>query len=134
MTDDKDDTVKASVYMPRKEYVDYKIDAAKTGSKISQYLLHLIRLGKKVLSYGGAFLDYDFQDFMKIVHGEEPDQDFIEREIRNLGAKMTRREFYERLKQMKQGIKEARRLLDLREDVVDELLDELEHRLEEDEA
>ena len=127
MTDDRDDTVKASVYMPRKEYVDYKIDAAKTGSKISQYLLRLIRLGK-------AFLDYDFQDFMKIVHGEEPDQDFIEREIRNLGAKMTRREFYERLKQMKQGIKEARRLLDLREDVVDELLDELEHKLEEEEA
>ena len=127
MTGDRDDTVKASVYMGREEYVKYKIDAAKEGSRISHYLLRLIRLGK-------AFLDYDFQDFMKIVHGEEPDQDFIEREIRNLGAKMTRREFYERLKQMKQGIKEARRLLDLREDVVDELLDELEHRLEEEEA
>ena len=128
MTDSRDDdTVKASVYMPRKEYIDYKIDAAKIGSKISQYLLRLIRLGK-------AFLDYDFQDFMKIVHGEEPDRDYIEREIREIGSKMSLREFYDWLNEMKHAIKEGRRLLDLREEVADELLDELEHRLEEEEA
>ena len=40
------DDVKASVYMPRKEYVGYKIDAAKDGSRISHYLLRLIRIGK----------------------------------------------------------------------------------------
>lgn len=124
---DNNDTVKASVYMDRQEYTQYKIDAAKAGSRISRHLLRLIRLGK-------AFLDYDLQDFIKFLRGEEPDQQFIEREIRKLGAKMSSHEFHERLLQMKQGIKEARRLLDLREDVVNELLDELEHKLEEEKA
>ena len=59
--------------MPRKEYVGYKIDAAKDGSRISHYLLRLIRIGK-------AFLDYDLHDFLKVLRGEKPDREEIEEE------------------------------------------------------
>ncbi|RLI06769.1 hypothetical protein DRO32_05115 [Candidatus Bathyarchaeota archaeon] len=50
--DRKDSIVKASVYMPREEYVEYKIDAVKAGSKVSSHLLRLIRTGKAVSDLG----------------------------------------------------------------------------------
>jgi len=120
----KDDDVKASVYMPRREYVGYKIDAAKDGSRISHYLLRLIRIGK-------AFMDYDLRDFLKVLRGEKPDREEIEEEITALGRNLSPREFYERLLEMKCFCREGRRIIELREDVIDEKLDELEHLLEE---
>ena len=117
------DDVKTSVYMPRNEYVEYKIDAAKDGSRISHYLLRLIRIGK-------AFMDYDLRDFLKVLRGEKPDREEIEEEITALGRSMSPREFYERLLEMKQVCREGRRIIELREDVIDEKLDELEHQLE----
>ena len=105
--------VKASVYMPRNEYVGYKIDAAKDGSRISHYLLRLIRIGK-------AFLDYDLHDFLKVLRGEKPDREEIEEEIMALGRDLSPREFYERLLKMKRFCRESRRIIELREDVIDE--------------
>jgi len=83
------DDVKASVYMPRNEHVGYKIDASKDGSRISRYLLRLIRIGK-------AFLDYDLRDFLKVLRGEKLDREESE-EIMALGRDLSPREFYERL-------------------------------------
>ena len=117
------DDVKASVYMPRNEYVGYKIDAAKDGSRISHYLLRLIRIGK-------AFLDYDLHDFLRVLRGEKPDREEIEEEIMALGRSLSPREFYERLLEMKRFCREGKRIIELREDVIDEKLDELEHLLE----
>ena len=117
------DAVKASVYMPRDEYVDYKVGAARAGSRISHYLLRLIRIGK-------AFLDYDLHDFLKVLRGEKPDREEIEEEIMALGRDLSPREFYERLLEMKRFCREGRRIIELREDVIDEKLDELEHLLE----
>jgi len=121
--EDSKGDVKASVYMPRKEYLGYKIDAAKDGSRISHYLLRLIRIGK-------AFLDYDLHDFLKVLRGEKPDREEIEEEIMALGRDLSPREFYKRLLEMKRFCQEGRRIIELREDVIDEKLDELEHLLE----
>ena len=114
MSDERNrDDVKASVYMPRNEYVGYKIDAAKDGSRISHYLLRLIRIGK-------AFLDYDLHDFLKVLRGEKPDREEIEEEIMALGRNLSPREFYERLLEMKRFCSEGKRIIELREDVIDE--------------
>ena len=124
MSDEDDDVVKASVYMPRSEYVGYKVDAAKAFVRVSRYLLRLIRIGK-------AFMDYDWRDFMKVLHGEKADREEIEEEIAALGRCMPPKEFYERLLEMKRFCREGRRLIDLREEVIDEKLEDLEHILEE---
>ena len=105
MSDERNrDDVKASVYMPRNEYVGYKIDAAKDGSRISHYLLRLIRIGK-------AFLDYDF---LKVLRGEKPDSEENEEEIMALGRNLSPREFYERLLKMKRFCREGRWIIELR--------------------
>jgi len=126
--DEKDDSeiVKASVYMPRGEYVGYRVDAARTLERVSHYLLRLIRIGK-------AFMDYDLRDFLKVLRGETADREEIEEEIEDLGRNLSLREFYERLLEMKRFCREGRRIIELREDVIDEKLDELEHLLEEEE-
>ena len=101
------DDVKASVYMPRNEHVGYKIDASKDGSRISRYLLRLIRIGK-------AFLDYDLHDLLKVLRGEKPDREEIEEEIMALGRDLSPREFYERLLEMKRFCREGRWIIELR--------------------
>ena len=106
------DDVKASVYMPRNEHVGYKIDASKDGSRISRYLLRLIRIGK-------AFLDYDLRDFLKVLRGEKLDREESE-EIMALRRDLSPREFYERLLKMKLFCREGRWIIELREDVIDE--------------
>lgn len=104
------DDVKASACMRRNEYVGYRIDAVKDGSRISHYLLRLIRIGK-------AFLDYDF---LKVLRGEKLDSEEIEEEIMALGRNLSPREFYERLLEMKLFCREGRWIIELREDVIDE--------------
>ena len=48
-----------------------------------------------------------------------------------LGKNLPPREFYERLLEMKRICREVKRIIELREDVINEKLDELEHQLEE---
>ena len=98
------DDVKGRTYIPRNEYVCYKIDAAKRKSRISHYLLRLIRIGK-------AFLDYDF---LKVLRGEKPDSEENEEEIMALGRNLSPREFYERLLEMKRFCREGRWIIELR--------------------
>ena len=125
---EKDDSevVKASVYMPRNEYLKHKVIAAQVWSKLSSYLLRAIRIGT-------AFMNYDWEDFKKVLSGGKADREEIEEEIEALGRKLPPREFYKRLLRMKRFCREGKRIIELREDVIDEKLDELEHLLEEEE-
>jgi hypothetical protein len=116
--------VKASVYMGRKEYVWYKVDAAKVGSKVSRYLLRLIRIGK-------AALDYDWRDFLAVLRGKKPDREWIMEEVEALEKRTTSlREYYELLLDQKKACREGRRYLEIKEDILNEKIDDLEHMLE----
>jgi hypothetical protein len=120
----EEDVVKASVYMPRGEYVEHKIVAVKTGSKVSRYLLRLIRVGR-------AFMDYDLRDFLAVLRGRKPDYEWIMEEVEALRGKVnSTREYYELLVDQKRACREGRRYLEIKEEIVDEKLDELEHLLE----
>jgi len=136
--DRKDSIVKASVYMPREEYVEYKIDAVKAGSKVSSHLLRLIRTGKAVSDLGWktlirlfigkyVFGNYDYKDVLKAARGETPDIEEVSREIDEFGRGLTLTEYRRRLLKMREACREGKRLIEIREEVIAEKLDEVEH-------
>jgi len=136
--DREDSVVKASVYMSRGEYMRYKIDAVKAGSKVSPHLLKLIRIGKAVHDYDWKVLiwlffrryvfgDYDCKDLLKAARGETPDIEEVSREIDEFGRGLTLAEYRRRLLKMREACREGKRLIEIREEVVAEKLDEVEH-------
>jgi hypothetical protein len=125
---EKDEVVKASVYMPRGEYIEHRIEAVKAGSTVSSRFLRLIRVAK-------AFMDYDLRDFLAVLRGRKPDYEWIMEEVEALRVKAnSTREYYDLLLDQKRACKDGRRYLEIKEEIIDEKLDELEHLLEEEEG
>ena len=127
-----DRTKRPYIPVPEEELREIKHEAIEEGEKSGTYMLKLMRIGRsaKILLGKYIFGDYDWEDFFKALKGETPDIEEIKEEIAALGSNLSPREFYERLLEMKQVCREGRRIIELREDVIDEKLDELEHQIE----
>jgi len=118
--------------VPEDELKEIKHEAIEEGERSGTYMLKLIRIGRiaKILFGKYIFGEYDWEDFSKALKGETPDIEWIKKEIASLGRNLSPREFYERLLEMKRFCQEGKRIIELREGVIDEKLDELEHLLE----
>jgi hypothetical protein len=118
--------------VPDEELKEIKHEAIEEGEKSGHYMLKLMRFGRfaKILLGKYLFGSYDLSDTFAIYRGEKPVREEIEEEIEELERKLPPREFYERLLNMKRFCREGKRIIEIREDVLDEKIDELEHMLE----
>ena len=125
-------TKRPYIPVPEDELKEIKHEAIEEGEKSGAYMLKLMRIGRaaKILLGKYIFGDYDWKDFSKALKGETPDIEAIKEEIAALERKLPPRDLYERLLEMKRICHEGKRIIELREDVIDEKLDELEHQLE----
>ena len=128
-----DRTKRPYIPVPEEELREIKHEAIEEGEKSGTYMLKLMRIGRaaKILLGKYIFGEYDWEDFSKALKGETPDIEEIKEEIEFLGKNLPPREFYERLLEIKRICREGKRIIELREDVINEKLDELEHLLEE---
>ena len=127
-----DRTKRPYIPVPEEELREIKHEAIEEGEKSGAYMLKLMRIGRAAKMLLGKYIfgDYDWKDFSKVLKGETPDIEEIKEEIAALERKLPPRDLYERLLEMKRICREGKRIIELREDVIDEKLDELEHQLE----
>jgi len=118
------ETTKASVYMNPEEYKDYQKGAVDTGTKVSHYLLGLIRLGKAFLG------EYDWQDAIAKFRGKETDRDWIKTETKTMRKDVSLEEYQRRLLDRLEANKQTRRFCEIQAEIIEEELDEVEHLLE----
>jgi len=120
------------VPIPDEELKKIKHEAIEQGENSGRYMLNLIRLGRfaRILFGKYVFGSYDREDFLKALKGETPDMEEINREIVEAGRDLALREYRKKLLEMKNACKKGKRIIELREDRIDEKLDDLEHLLE----
>jgi len=128
-----DKTKRPYVPMPEDELKEIKHEAIEEGEKSGAYMLRMVRIGRaaKILLGKYVFGEYDLEDFFKALKGDTPDIEAIDREISEAGKGLSLREYQEKLREMKNACREGKRIIELREDRIDEKLDELEHLIEE---
>lgn len=115
----------ATIHMDKDEYRKFQHDRIDRGfGKISEYLLSVLRLGNALLG------EYDWQDALALFRGEDTDRDWIKAEVRTLRKDVSLEEYQRRLLESKEGTKQGKRICELRLEVIDEELDEVEHLLE----
>jgi len=139
-----DKTKRPYVPVTEEELKEIKHEAIEEGEKSGAYMLKRMRLGRIVERVFGKTLgsyllglfeylfgEYDREDVIKALRGETPDIEAIGSEIVAAGKGLTLKQFHVRLKGMKVACKEGKRLIDSREDKINETLDDLEHWIEE---
>ena len=121
------------ISVPDEELREIKHEAIEEGEPSGAYMLKLIRIGRAAKIFFGKYLwgMYSWRDFLDALNGEKPDIEVIKEQIEQMGRGLSLREYQKKLLDMKKALEEGKRQVEIRQDLVEEKLDELEHLIEE---
>jgi len=117
---EEEEKTKASVYVDPEEYRQFHKGAVERGTKVTAYLLGLIRFGKVFLG------EYDLEDAVAIFRGKETNRDWIKAEVKAAGKDVSLDEYRPRLLKRLEASHKASRFCEIQNDVIKEELDEVE--------